>query len=209
MIIDIICRSTVNVLKRQCATEMKRARIVSRFVIRRAKEVNERLNRLEVVAGSHMRKISSLGRSMKMCCQLFGLFDKRIDLQDATLAEYSDYSSDMWDDLRRAERCISKIEGDMDDNSTDCNAMWNHIRASEYQIKKLQNQVDALTKLNATKIGAFIYGPQDHQMVEKLNTKVNALEKLHSTKIDGLAYTESAPSLDAVQQETPGEVEKF
>ena len=201
IVVDFIAREMIGKLIRGAATAEKRAKIVSRFVIRRAKEVNGRLDCLESTASFHMRRLLSVGRSLQMISKLLGLLDKRAVKFDATLEEYRESCAKMWDDLRKGEHKIKSIEGDMNDNSTDCDAMWRHIRALERQEKalgyfrgqsvlngaesrKLQDKVDALCKSNI-----------------QLKDKVDALEKLHSTKIAGFEYsTGPPPSIEECQQ---------
>jgi hypothetical protein len=195
----------------------KKLKIMIRFVLRRAKEVNNRLFDLEEIANQHSKGMSSLGRSMKLISTLFKIMGSRIDKLCEDFKGDRGHSAKMFDDIRKIEgdvrhamkvrnnhsAQIMAIENDMNDNSTDCAAMWERLRLSESLIDKLQNKVDALEKLHTTKISAFIYGPTDPDIVQ-LQNKVSDLEKLHSTQIDGAALTEYPPIMP-----DPGEVEKF
>jgi len=170
LMIDFIGREMIGKLRKQAATEMKRSRIISRFVIRRAKKVNGRLDNLEFASGSHMGELGSIGRSLQTCRKLFEVVLKRTDMIGDKLNDWGDYCADLWEDLRRAEKKIKAIEGDMDDNSTDCAAIWERLRLQEILIDNMQDKVHALEKLHTTKIAQFIFSPpptpDQEQMVE-------------------------------------------
>jgi len=180
--LDLVCRGAVRKLTQRVVTIEKKLQIMIRFVLRRSKEVNGRLDDLEEIAGKHSRCVSSIGRSMQYCSKLFAVMGGRID---------------------KLVEVLKAHEGDMDDNSEDCADMWNHIRNIEAdarhslvvrnrlfdKVKSLENKVDALEKIHTTKIAAFIYGAYG----VKLQRRVDALEALHTTKIDGAAINQSPP----------------
>jgi hypothetical protein len=225
--LDLVCRGAVRKLTHRVTVFEKKMKIMVRFVLRRAKEVNGRLDDLEEIAGKHSRCVSSLGRSIRLVVQLFGLMGARIDKVCKDAETYRDGCTAMCEDIEKSKKHIVAIENDMTDNSTDCDAMWQHIRAYEKKTMglvvkvdalckanvKLQDKVDALEKLHTTKISAFIYGPTDPDIVQ-LQNKVSDLENLHSTQIDGAAVNQGPPSIKECQKcmteaEKSGEVKKF
>jgi predicted choloylglycine hydrolase len=128
---DLICRGAVRKLTQRVVVIEKKLKIMIRFVLRRSKEVNGRLDDLEEIAGKHSRCVSSLARSMNMVTKLFSSMGQRID---------------------RLVEVVKGLEEDMAGKNAD------YIGASK-EIRKLHNKVDALEKLHTTKIAKFIYSP--------------------------------------------------
>jgi hypothetical protein len=108
--LDLTCRGAVRKLTQRVVTIEKKMKIIVRFVLRRAKEVNNRLYDLEDVANHHSKGMSSLGRSMKLISTLFKIMGARIDKVCEDLGSSNDNYSDIWDDLRIAERKIDALE---------------------------------------------------------------------------------------------------
>jgi hypothetical protein len=190
--LDMVCRGMVRKLTHRVVVIEKKLKIMIRFVLRRSKEVNGRLDDLETIAGIHTRSIGSVRRCLEHISKL-------LNFQDIRASKVED-------------RMIA-FEGDMDDNSEDCADMWNRIRNLEglatsrdrimndmisnidglcESNTRLKNKVDALEKLHTTKISAFIYGPTDPDIVQ-LQNKVEDLEKLHTTQIDGAVVNQGPP----------------
>jgi chromosome segregation ATPase len=160
MIIDYICRKSLNELKRLVNTEMKRSRIVSRFVIRRAKVVADRLNDLEAIAGIHSTGIASVGRSLKLVSKLFTTIGERIDKVVENQEDNLNNCAEMWDDLRKVEEKATATSARLREMQNLFDTLWAEVEQKKGAIIQLQDKVDALEKLHTTKIAKFIYsGP--------------------------------------------------